>query len=265
MSDSSGNSGSSDSGNTGDTPDGGPPPSETPSGQPPYGESPGGEQPAPPPYGQQPPPAPYGQQPAQPPYGEQPAQNPYGQPAQPAYGQPAYGQPAYGQPAYGYGAPARDPHKRPGTVTAAGVITLIVSGLTALFGLFGIVALLISRSDFLDELENQQEFDDAGVDADSAFGAVLGVIGVFTLWCIIACILAIFVMRRSNAARITLVVSSSVAALLSLIGIASLLSAVTLIAAIAVIVLLFTGGANEWFKNKGQPAASQDPPGMQSY
>ena len=68
-------------------------------------------------------------------------------------------------------------------------------------------------------------------------------------------------LRRSNAARITLVVSSAVTALVSLIGIGSGVSALTLIAAIAVIVLLFTGGAGDWFKRKNAAAV----PGMQQY
>ena len=57
-------------------------------------------------------------------------------------------------------------------------------------------------------------------------------------------------LRRSNGARIALVISSAVSAVLSLLAIGSLLSGLWLIASIAVIVLLFTGGAGDWFKNK---------------
>ena len=71
---------------------------------------------------------------------------------------------------------------------------------------------------------------------------------------------AVLVLRRSNAARITLVVSSAVTALISLFGIGSGVSAITLLAAVAVIVLLFVGGANDWFKGKGQAI-----PGMTQY
>ncbi len=72
------------------------------------------------------------------------------------------------------------------------------------------------------------------------------------------------VLRRSNAARITLVVSSAVTALFSLLAIGSLVSAVTLLAAVAVIVLLFVGGANEWFQGKGRQPG-QAIPGMTQY
>ena len=55
-------------------------------------------------------------------------------------------------------------------------------------------------------------------------------------------------LRRSNVARILLVISSAVVALFSLLSITSGVSAVWLVAAIAVIVLLFVGGAGDWFK-----------------
>ena len=56
------------------------------------------------------------------------------------------------------------------------------------------------------------------------------------------------VLRRSNVARILLVISASVTALLSLLSITSGISLVVLIAAVATIVLLFAGGASAWFK-----------------
>ena len=240
----------SNSGDKGGSPYG-PPPSQNPYGQPPSGQpaSPYGEQPAPP----------------QNPYGEQPAQqqNPYGAPAQqPGYGQPPpYGgqQPAYGQPGYGYGGPASD--KRPGSVTGAAVITLIFSGLSLLLYAFILVALVVARDEVLDEITQEPGFEDTGISADSAFGAIVAVVCVLLVWCLIACILAVLVLRRSNAARITLVVSSAVTALFSLLAIGSLVSAITLLAGVAVIVLLFVGGANEWFKGKGRQAI----PGMTQY
>lgn len=196
-----------------------------------------------------------GPPPPQNPYGQPAGQDPYGQPpAAPAYGQPAYGQPsAYGQQP-GYGAPppayAGDPDKRPGTVTAAGILTIIFAGLSLL--LYGIllVALLVARGDVLDEIENSPGFEDAGISANDALGVVVGIVGVFAVWCLIALILGFMVLRRSNGARITLVISAAMTALLSLLAIGSGVSALTLIAAIAVIVLLFTGGAGDWFKRK---------------
>lgn len=202
----------------------------------------------PPPTGQ--PQQPYGQQP--PPYGQQPyGQQPYGQ-------QPGYGQPAYGQQPYGYQAPAYSPYgasngdRRPGTVTAAGVITLIFSGLTlALFAIIGIVV-VAAKDEFITRIENQPGFQD--ISPNDVVSVVAVVCLVFAIWCIIAMVLAVFTMRRSNGARIGLVISSALVAILSLLGITSGGSAVTLLASIAVIVLLFTGGANEWFGRRNPDA-----------
>ena len=57
---------------------------------------------------------------------------------------------------------------------------------------------------------------------------------------------------------VTLVVSAVMAALFSLLAITSLFSVIWLVGAVAVIVLLFTGGANEWYaeqSRKGAPTA----------
>ena len=47
-----------------------------------------------------------------------------------------------------------------------------------------------------------------------------------------------------------LVTSSVVAGLICLLGITSVVSAVPLLACIGVIVLLFTGGSNDWFAGR---------------
>lgn len=197
------------------------------------------------PYGQ---PNPSGQQP----YG----QSPYGQ--QPQYGQPPYGQQPYGQQGYG----AVDPDRRPTTVTVAAWITIVFSGLTA--ALFGVIALIfvVARDDFVAgfdrEMESSVGTTDVNIDADSLAGVIVAVFLVFAVWALIAIVLAVFVLRRSNVARILLVISSSVTALLSLIGIGSGVSVVPLVAAVAVIVLLFVGGAGDWFKGRSAALAGHD-------
>lgn len=181
-----------------------------------------------------------------------PTHTPYGQPD--PYGQPSpygqQGQPSpYGQPSYG--APPVQADRRPGTVTAAAWITIVFSGLTAvLFGFAGL-ALLVARDQVITEMERVPEFQDAGIDADAAVGVLVAFILGLVVWAVIALVLAVFVLRRSNVARILLVISSSVVALLSLLGITSGISAITLIASVATIVLLFVGGAGDWFARKG--------------
>ena len=220
------------------------------SGQPDQPDSSGQQPPA-----QSPPPSPYGQpptgQPAEPtsPYGQppaqQPAQPPYGQPA---YGQPAYGQPGYGQPAYGQGYGQTDPGRRPGSVTAAGVLTLVFSGLSLVMFSFVLVMFLVARDFVVDEMATAPGFEDIDPN-DIVTGVVVMMVGL-VLWCIAAMVLAVFAMRRSNGARIGLVISASVAAVLCLVSIQSLVSGLPLIACIVTIVCLFAGGANAWYSGR---------------
>ena len=176
--------------------------------------------------------------------------NPYGQPS--PYGQqPAYGQPSpYGQQsAYGAVPPSAD--RRPGTVTAAAWITIVFSAITAaIFGFTGL-ALLVARDQVITEMERVPEFQDANIDAESAVGVLVALMVGLVVWCVVAIVLSVMVLRRSNVARILLVISAAVTALFSIIGVASGVSVVPLVAAIATIVLLFTGGAGDWFKRTG--------------
>jgi hypothetical protein len=240
---------------------GGPP--QNPYGQTPDGETPYGGQPSPPtnPYGAQPPPPanPYAAQPPPPanPYAAQPPPpaNPYGQVpfAQQPTGQLPYGETPIGDGLDMYGRPLHPVDSpRPGTVTAAGWITLIVAGLSAVLYGFLTLAMIVAKDDVLREIDKAlaEQGSTGDFDAESAFGVVVGVLVVVIIWCLIACVLAVFVLRRSNAARIALVVSAVVAGLLSLLGIGSAVSAIPLLACLATVILLFTGGAGEWFARR---------------
>ncbi len=175
-----------------------------------------------------------------------PRHTPYGQ-SNP-YGQPPTGEPSpYGQqPAYG--TPAGGGDRRPGTVTAAAWITIAFAGIVTLLFAFTTLGLIVARDQVIAEMEKVPEFQEAGIDADAAVGVLVAVMLGLVVWSIIAIVLAVLVLRRSNVARILLVISSAVTALLALLTITSGISIVLLIAAIATIVLLFTGGAGDWFK-----------------
>jgi hypothetical protein len=177
--------------------------------------------------------------PAHRPYGES---DPYGQqPYQQPYGQDPYGQ----QPGYGLAAGG---DRRPGSVTAAAWITIVFAALTAaLFGITGL-ALIVARGEVIAEMERVPEFEQADIDPDAVVGVLAAVMIGLVMWCLIAIVLAVFVLRRSNVARILLVISASVSALLSLLTITSVVTVVPLIASVAAIVLLFSGGAGDWFK-----------------
>ncbi len=222
-------------------------------GQDPYGQPPAGQQPyGQPPAGQQP----YGQPPADPnTYGQAPVDNPYG--AAP-YGQQPQGsyaqQPPPGPLGDGldmYGRPLVQ-EARPGTVTAAGWIALILSGLTGLLYGFITLAMIVAKDDVLAEIDKAlaEQGSTGTFNAEDAFGIVVAVLVVLTIWCVIACVLAVFAMRGSNVSRILLVISSVVAGLLSLLAIGSGVSAVWLLACLAVVILLFTGGAGDWYRRR---------------
>jgi len=227
----------------------------TGSGEVPYGQPAA----APPgPTGQPTPPAgeqnPSAQNPsAQNPYAQNPyAQNPYGQ--QPYGGAPYAQQPPPGPLGDGldmYGRPLGN-DQRPGNVTAAAWITLVFSGLTLLLFGFITLAMFIAKDDVITEIDKQirESGGSSDFNANDAYGLVVGILLVFTFWCLIACILAVFAMRRSNVARILLVISSAIAGVICLLGITSVVSAVPLLACIGVIVLLFTGGSNDWFAGR---------------
>ncbi len=224
-------------------------PGQTPEGQPPAG-NPYGQPPAGNPYGGQ---APYAEQ--SPPAYAQGSPQPGQQPGQPApYGSP-YSQPAQTGPLGDgldmYGRPLRN-DKRPGTVTAAGWTTLAFAGLTALLFGFLTLAMVVAKDEVLQEIDRAIADQGATSDfnAEDAFGIVLVVLVVLTAWCVIACLLAVFAMRRSNVSRILLVISACVSAVLSLLAIGSVISGVWLLASIAVVVLLFTGGAGDWFARR---------------
>jgi hypothetical protein len=230
----------------------GPNPPQSP--QNPYGSGSGET-----PYGGQPGQQPYGQQPAQQPYGQQPGQQPAGQAP---YAQAPYGQQPYAQQPVGAAGPLGDgldmygrplgTDVRPASVTAAGWITLVVSGLSVLLYGFITLAMVVAKDDVTREIDKAIADQGGAGDfsAEDAYGFAVGLLLVITIWCLIACVLAVFAMRRSNVSRILLVISAVIAGLLSLLGIGSIVSAVPLLACLTVVVLLFVGGSGDWFAGR---------------
>ena len=193
--------------------------------------------------------------PGQAPYGQ--PQNPYGvqpNPPQPYQPQQPY-QPPYASMQLGQ----RDPDRRPGTVTAAGVVAIILSSLSLLAAVLLIGVGAVGSDSFTDGFRDGSGGSYDGFTDDEINNVMLGIGVVLAVWCAAAVVLAILVLRRSNVARILLVISSAVTVVVSLIGIVSGVSAVTLIGAIAVIVLLFVGGANDWYARRGGPVPAGPP------
>ena len=190
----------------------------------------------------------------------QPGPESQSQPSQswaPAHGQQQYGgQPGYGQP--------RDPEKRPTTVTIAAWLTWGFSALTLLaFGMV-VLVMLAARDQLLDALESDPNFASLDLATDEVMAVLWVMSAVVLFWCAASIALAVLAYRRMNWARITLVVSASVALLFSLAAFpVGLLHA---LAAGATIALLFVGGANQWYSRKGgTPGSYASYPGPAQY
>jgi|GEM_PF-3762515 len=199
-------------------------------GQPGYGHQPGygQQQPgydpaqAPPMYGQ---PDPYGQPvtgvPASPAYGTPVT----GVPASPAYGQPGYGQPAYGVP--GGMAPIQAPGERPQKVTLGAMLTLGTGAVALMSSIAGFVGMSV--------MENRiaQAESLLSTSTDTGFGATYIVNGIFNvLWLIGFTVIALFLLRGFNGARIAafivhgLNIACAGFGLLWLVGLTALITAI---------------------------------------
>src|SRR4051812_45561072 len=223
----------------------GPPPSPYPFGTPP------GE--VPPAW----PPSPTPQAPAEPPASTAPS-------AYPAY-PPYSGYPpqlGFGYPGYGGPAPP-DPNPRPWTVTAAAVLTFIGAGATALLMLMFVLVLAAGADSFVRQFDTAARDSNLVMTREQVIALGWGVAAVFLFWSVVSIVLAVLALRRSNGARIALAASAGMTVVVSLIAIMSVISAFSLLLGIAALVLLFTGGANEWYRTRGggaAPIAAHQPP-----
>lgn len=250
--------------------EGSPPPSAPSYGQP---DQPGG-------YGQSG--QRYGEQPGQPPAdepqsyserygqgsGQQPDQQQRGQQhgGQPQGGQPQggqYGQ-QYGHPQGQYGkgyGPSPYPRSRPGTVTAAAVITMVMSVLTGgVWLVSGIALLVVSEQDiqeFFDRRQGRQalqDLQDAGYSESDVTGfldvggGVLIAVGLLMLAVVVP---AVFLLRGSSVARVLVTIASATTLLIGLFfTVTAVIGIVWVVPAAIVLVLLFVGDAGSWFAGR---------------
>lgn len=169
------------------------------------------------------------------------------QPAQ----QPPVNQPPPGQ---GYGPGAGQPVtiKRPGGVTAASIITMILSALTLVSGLAAAAssgAIADYIRDNPDVLEGVSEADRPDV-LDAIDSAMVGFGVFFVVLGIIGIVLGILVLKPRSWARILLTIAAAITALAGVIGSLSLVGLPWLVGSIAVIALLFVGKAGDWFAGR---------------
>ncbi|GAB3078813.1 hypothetical protein [Nocardioides zeae] len=179
-----------------------------------------------------------------------------------------YGGPSPSDPAWSWQAPPGatgnpyglpDPRApRPGSVVAAGVITMVCSTGVALFaGAVAAFGALVSISGFTADDDTGGLGDAFGV----AFGFAAAVAAAFAAWAVAAFVLGILVIRGSRVARWMLTASSVLVTLLMLgtaLVVADVESLVVTVPGIVlpllVVALLFMPGTTPWFAQGRGPA-----------
>lgn len=188
-------------------------------------------------------PGPYDQ-----PFGQHPGQHPYAPPPPPGYGVP---------------------DRRPGTVTGAAVITVIMAGLSlVLFGV-GAVAVLAAPDTVVEEVERQfandptlAELTESGMTLEQMVRVTGAGMLVMAVLSVIGVALGAFAFRRSSTVRVLLTVWCGLVALVSIPFVLAGLGVVSLASSVAVIALLFSRSAKAWYAGTRQ-APTYPPPGGQ--
>lgn len=162
---------------------------------------------------------------------------------------PSYSSPSAYAPYSQAGYPPPSGDRRPATVTFAAVLTWLISGLTAVLYLVVIGMMLVAKDELLRLIEQDPQFQQLeGVSPDQLIAALWVISVIILVWCLVAIGLGVLAFRRQNWARITLAVSAGVTALLSVFALP--VTTLNLLASAAVAVLLFTGGANQWYSRR---------------
>lgn len=134
---------------------------------------------------------------------------------------------------------------RPATVTAASLLTMFVSVITFFLGIIAIYGMLSDKAGFLDRLANESDLGETR--AEDVYYGLIALAVVLMLWCVVAVVLAVFALRRSSVARVLLVVSAVVTALLSLPGVLFVYPIMTLVCGAAVAVMLNAKVTKQWY------------------
>lgn len=199
------------------------------------------------------------------------AQAPRQEPPQPAPGGPegssgsAEPRPEPGPYEQRFGEPSADQHgvetapgrtavpaRRPGAVTIACVVVWISAFVVSAVMLMFAAVMAFARDEFFAEIERQGSgFDMQDLSrAELATGTYIAT-AVVVAWCLTASVLAVLVFRRVAWARIALVVSATVAAVLCLAAtLVNPLLVLLLGAASVTVWLLLRGDVAAWFKRE---------------
>ncbi len=148
---------------------------------------------------------------------------------------------------------AAAPGGRPGAVVAAAVLTWVCAGFTLLSTVGSMVLVGTSPDAVMEELEKQQPdlLEQEGVTQDLVVNTVLGVGAVVALWCLVAIVAAVLVMRRRPGGRSLLLGSAVATAVFGLVGALSAPPMILAVLAGAVVfVLLRRPDVQAWFQSR---------------
>jgi len=117
-------------------------------------------------------------------------------------------------------APPAVPLRRPDSVVWAAVLTWIFSGLTLIvLAASGFVFAQDPHGLLADARRQQPSFADAGVTDSALIAVVIVMMSIFAVWALVAALLAVFVWRGREWARLALAVSAMVAGVVAIIGV----------------------------------------------
>ena len=149
-----------------------------------------------------------------------------------------------------------DPQRRPGSVTAAVVMTWILTPLVAFtFGLV-VLMLLVARDTLLEAIRQAPELESSGYTTRELMAGLWVASALILFWCLVACVLAFLAFRRQAWARGLLVGSAATATMVSLLAFP--LGLLVAIPAAVSAGLLLSRSARAWFA--GQPGNVPGPP-----
>jgi|SRR5690625_1526908 len=137
--------------------------------------------------------------------------------------------------------------RRPGTVSGAAILTIVMSSISIVCGLIAVIA-SAPMADYI--ADHPRDFDVRPQDVENPANIMFGLIAfsaLLIIFAITAIVFAAFVMKRQQWARVILTVLTAVTILFGAIGSVALVGAPWFISGIIVVVLLYTGGANSWF------------------
>ena len=127
--------------------------------------------------------------------------------------------------------------RRPGTLLAAAIVTWAASGITLLGTVSLLVFLVGAGEPILDSFDGSRP-------------VVVAVAAGIAVWSVAACLLAWWALTGRNWARILLAVSAGATVAVSTAMFWLGVPFVSLFGGIAVLVLLFIGGANDWYRTQ---------------